>query len=66
MAHDETAERGRTADSVEQIEAADTTNPITDPDARLTDPGAGFEPATDEPDVAEEEGPAAQQQQMPR
>ena len=57
----------RTRDSVEQIEDAEMTNPITDRDATLTEPGEGFEPGTDTtPDDPEEEGPPAHTSQVAR
>lgn len=57
---------GRTRDSVEQLEDADITNPITE-DAELTEPGEGFEPAADRtPDDPEQEGPVPRTTQMPR
>jgi hypothetical protein len=53
-------------DSVEQLEP-ETTNPITDRDAELTEPGEGFEPGVeDNADTAEAEGPPAHTTQPPR
>ena len=57
----------RTRDSVEQIEDGEITNPITDPDAELTEAGEGFEPGTDTtPDDPAEEGPPAHTSQVAR
>lgn len=57
----------RTPDSVEQLDGAELPNPITDPDAKLTEPGEGFEPDADlGPDDPAEEGPPAHVTQMPR
>lgn len=59
-------DQDRTRDSVEQLEDADITNPITE-DAELTEPGEGFEPAADQvPDDPEQEGPVPRTTQMPR
>jgi hypothetical protein len=57
----------RTPDSVEQLEDAELPNPITDPEAKLTEPGEGFEPDADRwPDDPDREGPPAHINQMPR
>lgn len=57
----------RTRDSVEQLEDMELPNPITDPDAELTEPGEGFEPGADTtPDDPEREGPPGHTSQMPR
>jgi hypothetical protein len=59
-------EPDRTKDSVEELEERDIRNPITE-DARLTEPGEGFEPGADtEPDDPEAEGPPGHTTQMPR
>lgn len=59
-------EPDRTKDSVEQLEKRDMPNPITE-DASLTEPGEGFEPATETgPDDPEAEGPPARTTEMPR
>ncbi len=56
----------RTRDSVEQLDDAELPNPITDPDAKLTEAGEGFEPDADRwPDDPEKEGPPAHTNQMP-
>lgn len=66
MVNENRGDPNRTKDSVEQLEDAEITNPITE-DAELTEPGEGFEPATDQtPDDPHKEGPIPHITQMPR
>jgi hypothetical protein len=64
--HDE--EQDRTRDSVEQLEANEMPNPITDEDATLGEAGDAMVPEGEEPerDKDDESGPAPHTTQMPR
>ena len=58
----------RTKDSVEQVEDADLSNPITDDDAELGEAGDAMWPQGEDPerDKDDAEGPAPHTTQMPR
>ncbi|HEX2222497.1 MAG TPA: hypothetical protein VHK06_08235 [Candidatus Limnocylindria bacterium] len=61
------ADTDRTLDSVEQMDAGEPVNPITE-DSELSEPGSGFQPGLGEARDAneEDEGPPARTTQMPR